>query len=335
MERYTHITIEERCEIARLQSEGTSIRKIAAALDRSPSSISREIKRNSNTKGQFQPSYADQRSLARRWTGSKLERNSDLREAVLDRLTKGWSPEEIAGRFTKDAGQCVISHETIYRFIYAQIARTNDFSWRHYLPQAKSKRGRIRRGGGSSVSLIAHRKPLKERPKDANDRQSPGHWEADYMLFSTYGQSVLALYERRSRLLFASRQESREAKSTANTMKSILAPLPPAWRQTVTFDNGTEFARHYDLHDIDIQTYFCDPRSPWQKGGVENAIGRLRRKLPRKTNLDSLSDEHFENLLKAYNNTPRKCLDYQTPAEIFCKEVLHFKCEFTSRPAPG
>lgn len=335
MERYTHITIEERCEIACLQREGASIREIATALDRSPSTISREIKRNSNANGQFQPSYADQQSLARRWTGSKLERNSELRKAVLDRLSKGWSPEEIAGQFAKDAGQCIISHETIYRFIYAQMTRTNDSSWRHYLPRAKSKRGRIRRGGDSSVSFIAHRKSLKERPKDADDRKSPGHWEADYMLFSTYGQSVLALYERRSRLLIASRQASRAAQPTVNAIKAILAPLPAAWRQTVTFDNGTEFARHYDLHEINIQTYFCDPRSPWQKGGVENAIGRLRRKLPRKTNLDSLSDEHFENLLKAYNNTPRKCLDYQTPAEIFCKEVLHFKCEFTSRPAPG
>lgn len=335
MQRYTHITIEERCEIARLHREKTSIRKIAAALDRSPSSISREIKRNANAKGEFDPSYADQKSLARRWTGSKLERDADLRNVVLGQLSNGWSPELIAGRFAEETGKCIISHESIYRFIYAQITRTNDFRWRHYLPRAKSRRGWIRRGGGSSVSFIAHRKPLKDRPKEADDRQTPGHWEADYMLFSAYGQSVLALHERRSRLLMASRQKNREAKPTASAIKAMLAPMPAAWRQTVTFDNGTEFARHYDLHDLNIDTYFCDPRSPWQKGGVENAIGRLRRKLPRKTNLDKLSNGHFENVIRAYNNTPRKCLNYRTPAEIFCKEVLHFKCEFTSRPSPG
>lgn len=335
MQRYRHITIEERCEIARLRGEGVTVRKIAAALDRSPSSISREIRRNSNAKGEFQPSYADQKSLARRWSGSKLDRDSELREIVLTRLSNGWSPEQIAGRLAEDSGQCVISYETIYRFIYAQIARTNDFRWRHYLPRAKSRRGWIRRGGGSSVTFTRHRKPLKDRPDEVDNRQSPGHWEADYMLFSTYGQSVLALYERRSRLLMASRQPNREAKPTAAAMKAILAPLPPAWRQTVTFDNGTEFVRHHELHDIDIQTYFCEPRKPWQKGGVENAIGRLRRRLPRKTNLDKLSDHQFENIIRAYNNTPRKCLNYQTPAELFSKEVLHFKCEFTSRPSPG
>ena len=335
MQRYTHISIEERFEIARLYREGTSIRKIAAALDRSPSSVSREIKRNSNTNGQFQPAYADQKSLARRWSGSRLERNRDLREAVLMRLSKGWSPEQIAGRFAKDTGRCVISHESIYRFIYAQMARTKDYRWRHYLPQAKSKRGRIRRGGGSSVAFITHRKSLKDRPGEVNNRETPGHWEADYMLFSTYGQSVLALHERRSRLLMASRQPSREAKPTAAAMKAILAPIPSAWRQTVTFDNGTEFVRHHDLHDINVKTYFCEPRKPWQKGGVENAIGRLRRKLPRTTDLDKLPDDHFENVIRSYNNTPRKCLNYQTPAEIFYNEVLHFKCECTSPPSRG
>ena len=149
------------------------------------------------------------------------------------------------------------------------------------------------------------------------------------MLFSQYGQSALALHERRSRLLIAIRQPNREAKPTAKAIKNILAPLPAAWRQTVTFDNGSEFARHYDLHDIGVKTFFCDPRKPWQKGGVENAIGRLRRKLPRQTDLDDISNDHFENTLRSYNNIPRKCLGYRSPAEVFCKEVLHFKCEFT------
>jgi IS30 family transposase len=335
METYSQITLEERCNIAHLQASGSSIREIATTLDRSPSTISREIKRNSDSKGRYRPLYADQQGFARRWTGSKLDRDPELREHVLNRLSSGFSPEQIAGKLALDTGRSCISYETIYRFIYAQITRTKDYRWRHLLPRAKSKRGWRGRGGGSSVSFIAHRKPLNERPKEADDRKTPGHWEADYMLFSKYGQSVLTLYERRSRILIATRQPSREAKPTAKAIKDILAPLPPAWRQTVTFDNGTEFARHYDLHGIGVKTFFCEPRKPWQKGGVENSIGRLRRHLPRKTDLDTVSKDRFENILRSYNNTPRKCLGYRTSAEIFQKEVLHFKCESTSPPARG
>ena len=335
MERYSHIGLEERCEITRLQAAGRSLREIATALDRSPSTISREIKRNADSRGLYQPVYADQQGLARRWTGCRLDRNTELRKLVLDRLTAGLSPEQIAGRLALETGRSCISHETIYRFIYTQLARTKDYRWRHYLPRAKSKRGWRGRSGGSSVDFISDRKSLKERPKEADDRTTPGHWEADYMLFSQYGQSVLALHERHSKLLIATRQPSREAAPTASAIKAILAPLPPAWRQTVTFDNGTEFARHYDLHEIGVKTFFCEPRKPWQKGGVENAIGRLRRNLPRKTDLDSVSEEHFENILRSYNNTPRKCLGYRTSAEIFFKEVLHFECEFTAPLSQG
>ncbi len=153
------------------------------------------------------------------------------------------------------------------------------------------------------------------------------------MLFATYGQAVLALHERHSRLLIAVRPPGKSAAPIAKFMKKILAPLPPQWRQTVTFDNGTEFARHYDLHALDIETFFCDTYSPWQKGGVENAIGRMRRTLPRKTDLATLSDDRFVQLVQAYNNTPRKCLNYKTPAETFWNEVLHFKCEFSFPPS--
>ncbi len=330
-QRYQQITIEERCEISRLRCSGHSIRKIASALDRSPSTVAREIKRNYSRKG-YQPVYADQQSRARRWSGSKLDRDSTLRETVLLRLAQGWSPEQVAGRLARETGMRVISHETIYRFIYAQIVRTKNYSWRHYLPRGKSKRGWRGRKGGSPASFIAHRRPLSERPDEANDRQTPGHWEADLMLFSTYGQAILTLHERHSRLLIAVRAPSKAAKPIAKAITKILAPLPPSWRQTVTFDNGTEFARHYHLHKLNIQTFFCDTYSPWQKGGIENAIGRMRRTLPRKTDLATLTSERFIKLVQAYNNTPRKCLDFQTPAELFWNKLLHFKCESTFPP---
>jgi IS30 family transposase len=332
--RYRQITLEERCDIARLQRSGFSIRQIASALDRSPSSVAREIKRNRGQNGDYRPGYADQQRQARRWSGSKLERNSVLREEVLRRLARGWSPEQVSGRLARDAGKKVISHETIYRFIHAQIARTKDYSWRHYLPQGKSKRGWRGRKGGSAALFMAHRRPLSERPEEANDRQTPGHWEADLMLFKTYGQAVLTLHERRSRLLIAIRPPGKAAEPIAKAMSDILAPLPPQWRQTVTFDNGTEFAQHYQLHPLGVETFFCDTYAPWQKGGIENAIGRMRRNLPRKTDLVKLPENRFTEIVQAYNNTPRKCLDYQTPAELFWNDLLHFKCESTFRPAP-
>ena len=325
--KYNQIGIEERCEIARLRSCGSSIREIASALDRSPSSVTREMKRNSNVNGDYQAVYANQQSHARRWTGSKLDRNSFLREMVLSRLAVGWSPQQVSGRLARETGSQVISHETIYRFIHAQIARTKDYSWRNYLLRGKSKRGWRGRRGGSPASFIAHRRPLCERPKQANDRKTPGHWEADLMLFTSRKQAVLTLHERQSRLLIAVRIPDKRAEPVAKAIKEILEQMPPLWRQTVTFDNGTEFARHYLLHELNIQTFFCDTYSPWQKGGVENAIGRMRRMLPRKTDLATITRDCFEKLIQLYNNTPRKCLDFQSPAEFFWDKLLHFKCE--------
>lgn len=328
--RYEQLSLEERCEIARLQADGVSLRQIAAALHRSPSSIARELKRNRSRNG-YKPTFAQQQTRARRWTGSRLDRDPDLRRAVLKRLAKGWSPEQIAGRLKCEHAAKRISYESIYRFIYAQIARTKDYSWRQYLPRAKFKRGLRGSRGGSSASFIQGRIPLSERPAEVADRLTPGHWEADLMLFSKYGQAVLTLHERHSRLLIAARPASKAADPIARQLYQLFARLPASLRRTVTFDNGTEFARHRLLHDLGLATFFCDPHAPWQKGGIENAIGRMRRFLPRKTDLVLLPNRRFQNLLAAYNHTPRKCLDWRTPAETFF-QVLHFECESTFPP---
>jgi IS30 family transposase len=332
--RYQQLSLDDRCEIARLQANGRSIRQIAAALDRAPSTIAREIKRNRGRQVGYKPSYAQDQTKARRWVGSRLEREGNLRRAVCERLERGWSPEQVAGRLARENGRKVISYESIYRFIYAQIARHKDYSWRRYLPRGKSKRGLRGRKGGSSASFIDGRVPLSERPPDAADRSRPGHWEADLMLFSKYGQAVLTVHDRHSRLLLAVRPLTKAAKPIARHLLALLRPLPPELRQTVTFDNGTEFARHRALHSLGIKTFFCDPYAPWQKGGIENAIGRMRRFIPRKTDLAVLPAKSFNALVAAYNNTPRKCLDFRTPAETFA-EVLHFECESTSPLSRG
>jgi len=327
---YQHLGLEERCEIAQRRNAGESIRQIAAALDRSPSSIARELKRNAGAKAGYKPSYANDQARARRWRGSKLLRHPELQELVLERLRRGWSPQQIAGRLARDQGRVVVSHETIYRFIAAQIARTKDYAWRLYLPRGKSKRGFRGRRGGSSAEHIKNRVPIALRPPGVGDRTQPGHWEADLMLFRTYGQAILALHERTSRATAILQRSNKRAVPVASDIETLLAPLPSRLRQTITFDNGTEFAEHHRLRqNLDLKTFFCDPHAPWQKGGIENAIGRLRRGLPRKTDLAMLAPVQIQQLARLYNNTPRKCLDFRTPAEVFL-EALHFECDSTS-----
>ncbi|HWT11536.1 MAG TPA: IS30 family transposase [Allosphingosinicella sp.] len=333
MPSYRQLSIEERCEIARLHEGGQSIRQIAAALDRQPSTVSRELKRNKGSRIGYSPTYAQRQASARRWSGSRLERDDALREDVLDRMADGWSPEQICGRLALDAGHPVISHETIYRFVHAQMKRTNDVAWRRYLLRGRLKRGWRNKGGGAP--RFADRRSIHDRPAEADDRAAKGHWEADAMLFSRAGQAVLVAHERHSRITFLVRPPSLKAEPTATALAAILKPMPADMRRTITFDNGTEFARHYRLtRQLGIHTYFCDTRSPWQKGGVENAIGRLRRALPRSTDLDSLSGRTLDKLVARYNNTPRKCLGFQTPAETFL-QPLHFKCESTAGSSPA
>lgn len=138
------------------------------------------------------------------------------------------------------------------------------------------------------------------------------------MLFARYGQGLLVAHEQKSRFTLIDHPLDRKAERTAKCLAELLAPIPPPLRKTLTLDNGTEFALHYQLSEqLGLDTYFCDVRSPWQKGGVENAIGRLRRQLPRKTNLADIPDTQIARIIRAYNNTPRKCLDFKTPAEAF------------------
>jgi IS30 family transposase len=325
---YQQLSLEERYQIAELRGAGQSLREIAAALDRAPSSISRELKRNCGKQVGYKPTYAQPQAAARRWKGSRLARDAELRDFVLDRLKGGWSPEQIAGFLKSGNAVTTISHESIYRFIYAQIRRTNDGSWRHYLPRAKHKRGRRRRPNRSSANCIKGRVSIAARPAEVERRGSFGHWEADLMLFATPGQAVLVSLERKSRALLSAKQPGKAALPAAKRLINWFKPFDPRMRSSVTFDNGTEFARHSLLVDkLDVKTFFCDPHSPWQKGAVENAIGRLRRFFPRRTNLPDIDDKTFNACIAAYNNTPRKCLGFRTPAQVFLTQLLHFKCE--------
>ena len=222
---YTQISLEERCTIAQLCAQGVSVRQIAAALGRAPSTIARELRRNRSRTGGYRPVYAHDLVWGRRWSGARLDRDTALREEVLLGLERGWSPEQVAGRFVRADGRRMISYESIYRFIYAQVARKKDYRWRNLLSRAKAKRGRRPRRG-HPARFIAHRRPLADRPVAALDRQAFGHWEADLMLFGRSGPAVLALHERHSRLLITVRQRGKAADPVADAIARILGPCP-------------------------------------------------------------------------------------------------------------
>ena len=340
MENYQHLALSERIELYRLHKEGHSMRAIATVLGRSASTISRELRRNSaptkSWSGGYEPARAQSVSERRRhWDARfKLARDATLRAYVHGRLSAGWSPAEIAGQLKAAAGHCVIAHESIYRFVYHRSAQ-KDY-WHRLLPRRKSRRGRLGMRGGSPVQHIQGRVPIHERPLEVDTRSTVGHWEGDLMLFSRYGQALLVSHERSSRLLLAHRQPNKAADPVARKLLRQFAALPARLRRSITFDNGTEFSYHHRLtRTLNMATYFCDPHAPWQKGGIENAIGRMRRRLPRKTDLATLRPHEFDQLIAAYNHTPRKCLNYKTPAAVFCEQlkVLHFKRERTLPPA--
>ena len=324
---YSQLSLDERIEIFHLLENGHSYRSIAGAISRSVSTISREVQRNAKPTKQFEGGYIAPRAheLAlrrRRWDARfKMQRQPALRDYVRDRLAMGWSPQQIAGRLALSDGPMQISHESIYRYVYHRTAQKD--WWHKLLPQAKSRRGRIKRGSIGSVEFIKQRRTLDERPTAADERKQPGHWEADLMSFAKYGQYILVMHERVTRIIRIVRLANKTAAHVAAKIAHLLKALPEHLRRTVTFDNGTEFSHHYKLHQQSgVETFFCDTRAPWQKGGVENAIGRMRRPLPRKSNLATISNRKINQLAKAYNDTPRKCLDYKTPNEIFNRVAL-------------
>lgn len=320
--RYKHLSLGERVRIELWLGEGRTLRWIGAQLKRSASTVSRELRRNARPTRRWRGSYEGERAhgLAlrrRRWDARfKLARQPDLRAEVRQCLAMGRSPEQIAGRLALEHGKALISHESIYRFIYHRSAQ-KDY-WHRLLPRAKSRRGRLGQRGGSPASLLRRRRPIALRPEEAHDRAVPGHWEADLMAFSRYGQYVLVTHERTSRLLSIEPLPDKSAASVRRCLSARLAALPRQLRRSLTFDNGTEFALHYKLScKLSHGTFFCDPHAPWQKGGIENAIGRMRRTLPRKTDLATIPPAEFDALLARYNNTPRKCLAFRTPNEVF------------------
>jgi IS30 family transposase len=212
---YEQLSLDERIELNRMRKDGQSLRSIAATLGRAASTVSRELARNSKaTKAWcagYEPARAHQLAeRRRRWDARfKLARNSRLRHFVHQRLEQGWSPEQIAGHLQIEYGYCIISHESIYRFIYYR-SEQKDY-WHRLLPRRKSRRGRLVGMRWRPMDHIQERVSIRERPGEVSTRNTPGHWEGDLMLFSRYSQALLMTHERSSRLLIAQRQPNKAA----------------------------------------------------------------------------------------------------------------------------
>lgn len=321
MRSYHQLSLEEREQISMLRQSKTSISKIALAMRRSKSTISRELRRNEAPPGQYWPDTAQAFSLKRRRRGSRLDRDKTLKDFVMTQLCcHYWTPEAIAGWLKHRQSKIIaISHESIYAWIY-QPAQREEKLWK-FLPRHKAKRG-PRKSRGAGMSRIPNRIPIQERPKPIDTKREFGHWEGDLMSFKKNSQHILVLRERKIMFTLSSPLQNKKADSTAQTLITLMKPLPRKARKTITFDNGGEFAKHQQWREsLELPSFFCDPYASWQKGGVENTNGRLRRDMPRSTNIHQLSQEDFDENILNYNTTPRKSLGWFTPLEVFNKNL--------------
>ena len=315
---YSHLTLEERCRLRGMMEMGLPKAEIARRLGRDRATIYRELERNRCVDG-YRPDSAARRAWARKLRGSRIGRSTRLREHVEDRLAMGWSPEQIAGRMELEGLDHTVCAESIYRHVYSPAGRQAGLP--RQLAQQKAKRGRRRRTGRREPS-IPNRVPIHQRPTKAHLRAEFGHWEGDLMHFRRQRDILLTLQERRSRLTLARRLLSKSAELTARAIAAELGGLAPQARRTITHDNGGEFAQHETVTgEIGLRAFFCDPHSPWQRGGIENANGLLRRELPRRTSLTDYTDDDIDDVIWNLNSTPRKCLGYRTPIEAFAQNL--------------
>jgi IS30 family transposase len=319
MRGYSHLSDDEREQIGLLKVLGHSIGAIAQALRRPKSTISRELSRNRLPSGRYSPLHAAGAYQLRRRRDALIEKDRALRSFVLDRLAEGWTPEQIAGwlKAGNERRLRAVGCETIYAFIYRAAQKTEQL-WR-YLPR-RHKRRRPRRSRPSR-DTIKDRVSIHERPANIDARTEAGHWEGD-LIICKRTRPVLVLHERKSRVTLAARLVGKTAAETISAMLAVFARIKPTLRKSITLDNDTAFAQHARLKTVcAMTTWFCDAYASWQKGGVENANGRLRRWLPRQIDIDKVSDEEIQEIILTANLTPRKCLGFKTPFQAILKEL--------------
>lgn len=341
--QYKHLTLEDRIEIEKHRDNKLGVREIARRLGRAPSTISRELGRgawrpsNENaaytpyrdpalhgddlTPPQYRAGRAQRKAEQRAQTSHQPNRLSTDRALthLVSKLRDGWTPEMISGRARIDFPDDPSMHacpETIYRFIYNPTQRHRRLA--EYLPRGHKKR-RKHHGRKVHSTHIPNRVSIRHRPAEVNERRVFGHWEGDSVLgIKSAGNGIHTEVERHSRMMLATKVDAITSRAAVDAQKRLFGALPAHARRSTTMDNGTEMHLHTELRtDYNMDTYFADPYSSYQRGTNEHHNGRLRRYYPKGCDFTTVSEEELQDAITAINNQPRKCLAWLTPAEVF------------------
>ena len=323
-----YLSQDERIEIADLRRAGLSVRGIAQRLGRSPSTISRELRRNGRTGGGYRPFDAHRKAVARRARHHRrrLETNAVLRQVVGELLAQRWSPQQIArhlrARYPHDLGMR-LCHESIYQAVYqpgSRLVRPVK------VPSAQRSPLRTGRDHRRAQQKGAQRRPrfaqpmlsIHHRPFDPSDRGEPGHWEGDLIVGKNHSSAIGTLVERRTRMIRLLHLPQRDAHALHDALAARMRDLPPSLLRSITWDQGTEMARHTDITaTLGVPVYFCDSHAPWQRGSNENANGLLRQYFPKGTDLTVHGPEHLRAVEDEINRRPRMVLADRAPTDVF------------------
>ena len=316
------LTGAEREEISRSIASGQSLRLIARILNRSPSTLSREVRRNGG-RTRYRAAEADKQAWkrARRPKRCRLVCRPRLRQLVEEKLREAWAPQQITGwlqRTYPGDEFYQVSHETIYRSLFIQARGAFKKELTRYLRSKRTIRRsrhatRKGRGGGQIQDLIS----IRERPATVEDRAVPGHWEGD-LLAGSNNSHIVTLVERHSRYVMLAKLAGKDTATVVTALIEHARQLPGVLYRSLTWDRGLEMADHKRFTlATDIAVYFCDPKSPWQRGSNENTNGLLRQYFPKKTDLSVHSQQHLDAVARQLNGRPRQTLEFETPAERF------------------
>jgi IS30 family transposase len=323
----TRLSLEEREEISRGLAVGLSLRAIAIGLGRSPSTVSREVAANGGLR-RYRAAPADRQAWARatRPKACKLAENPLLRGIVEEKLQRRWSPQQIAGwlqRIYSNRPEMQVSHESIYRTLYVQSRGALRKELTRYLRTGRvirrPKGVRLPDGRGGRPNTLH----ISQRPPEAEDRAVPGHWEGD-LVFGRAMSPVATLVERSTRylMLVGLPGGNHQADAVADALAAAITTLPEQLAKSLTWDLGHEMAQHQRFTvATGVQVYFCDPKSPWQRGSNENTNGLLRQYLPRRLDFRTLTQADLDTIAQELNERPRQTLQFKTPSQALAEAL--------------
>jgi IS30 family transposase len=321
------LSLEEREEISRGLAAGYSIRAIAEDLGRSPSTVCREVNANGG-RSKYRALVADRAACRRalRPKRAKLAQCRRLRGAVERKLEAKWSPQQISAWLAleyPDDPEMQVSHETIYQSLFVQSRGALRKELHSCLRSGRAmRRAKAYTKGNVGQGQLKNMVMISERPAEVKDRAVPGHWEGD-LIFGKKMTSIGTLVERHSRyVMLLKLPNGHAAEAVRQAMTKRIVTLPAQLRRSITWDQGKEMAEHVRFTvDTGVQIYFCDPKSPWQRGSNENTNGLLRQYLPRSSDLSQCTQRELNAIARSLNTRPRQTLGWMTPSRAFAEAV--------------